>query len=110
MTRLERCQNFRVRKLNAGVVAGSLVGIEDKTFAVVKLNRALGERAQAKLWALQVDENADRAAVAGLDVANGLDQFAHLVVRGVAHIDAEDVGAGLDRKSTRLNSSHGYIS
>src|SRR4029077_18605212 len=32
---------------------------------------------------------------ARLDIANGLDQFAHLVVRGVAHIDAEDVSAGL---------------
>src|SRR5260221_3114664 len=86
-----------MRKLNAGVVAGSLVGIEDKTFTVVELDRAFGERSQAKLWALKVDQNADGAAVARLDVPNGLDQFAHLVVRGVAHIDAEDVGAGLEQ-------------
>src|SRR2546430_11755759 len=97
MTRLERRQNFRVRKLNAGVVAWSLVGIEDKAFAVVELDRSFDERAQAKFWALQVDQNADRAAVATLDVANGLDQFAHLVVRGVAHVNAEDVGAGLEQ-------------
>ena len=32
-------------ELNAGVVARSLVGIEDKTFAVVELDRAFGERA-----------------------------------------------------------------
>src|SRR5258705_10521936 len=97
MTRLERRQNFRVRKLNAGVVAWSLVGIEDKAFAVVKLDRALGERAQAKFWALQVDQNADGGAVGGLHVANGLDQFAHLVVRGVTHVDAEHVGACLEQ-------------
>src|SRR5260370_11772961 len=95
MTGLERCQNFRVRKLNAGVISGRLVGIQDKTFAIVELDRILGEGAQAKFWGLQVEENADGAAVARLDVANGLDQFAHLVVRGVAHIDAEDVSAGL---------------
>src|ERR1700676_1096210 len=97
MTRFQRGQNFRMRKLNAGVVAGSLVGIQHKAFAVVELDRAFGERAQPKLGALKVDQNAYGAAVAGLDVANGLDQFAHLVVRGMAHIDAEDVGAGLEQ-------------
>src|ERR1700732_3633660 len=97
MTRFQRGQNFRMRKLNAGVVAGSLVGIQNKAFAVVELDRAFGERAQPKLGALKVDPNANRAALARLDVANGLDQFAHLVVRGVAHIDAEDVGAGLEQ-------------
>src|SRR6266446_6082839 len=96
MTRLQRGKDFRMRKLNAGVVAGSLVGIEDKTFAVVELDRAFGEHPQAQLRPLKIDQNADRPAVATLDVANGLDQFAHLVVRGVAHVDAEDVGAGLE--------------
>ena len=51
----------------------------------------------AELRALQVDQDADRAAIAALDIADGLDQFAHLVVRGVAHIDAEHVGAGLEQ-------------
>src|SRR5207247_9884477 len=70
--RLQRGKDFRMRELNAGVVARSLVGIEDKTFAVVELDRAFGERAQAEFWALQIDQNTDRAAVARLDVANGL--------------------------------------
>src|SRR3982075_2006934 len=86
-----------MRKLDAGVVARSLVGIQHKAFTVVELDRAFGERAEAKFWALKVDQNADRAAVARLDIADGLDQLAHLVVRGVAHIDAEDVGAGLEQ-------------
>src|SRR6266851_2475631 len=97
MTRPQRCQNFRVRELDAGVVAGSLVGIQDKTFTVVELDRAFGERPQPKLRPLKIDQNADRPAIAGLDVANGLDQLAHLVVRGMAHIDAEDVGARLEQ-------------
>src|SRR6266851_666217 len=99
MTRPQRCQNFRVRELDAGIVAGSLVGIEDKTFAVVELDRAFGERPQPKFRALKIDQNADRPAVATLDIADGLDQFAHLVVRGMAHIDAEDVGTGLEQAS-----------
>src|SRR5260370_8826396 len=86
-----------MRELDARIVARGLVGIEHKTFAVLELDRAFGERAQAKFWALKVDQDADRPAIAALDIANGLDQFAHLVVRGMAHIDAEDVGAGLEQ-------------
>src|SRR6266849_2024888 len=97
MTRPQRCENFRMRELDAGVVAGSLVGIQDKTFTVVELDRAFGERPQPKFRPLKIDQNADRPAITGLDIANGLDQFAHLVVRGMAHIDAENVGAGLEQ-------------
>src|SRR5260370_15266078 len=86
-----------MRELDARIVARGLVGIEHKTFAVLELDRAFGERAQAKFWALKVDQDADRPAIAALDIANGLDQFAHLVVRGMAHIDAADVGAGLEQ-------------
>src|SRR6185437_1251725 len=32
-----------------------------------------------------------------LDIANGVDQLAHLVMRGMAHVDAEHVGAGLEQ-------------
>src|SRR3954469_14179117 len=84
-------------ELDAGVVAGGLAGIEHKAFAVLELNRTFGERAQPKFWPLQADQNADRPAVAALDAADGLDQLAHLLVRGVAHIDAGDVGAGLEQ-------------
>src|ERR1700694_2958889 len=96
-----------MRKLDAGVVAGRLVQIEDKTFAVLELDRALGEGAQAKLGALKIDQNADRPAVATLDIANRLDQLAHLVVRGMAHIDAEDVGAGLEQATDHRKVGRG---
>ena len=58
---------------------------------------AFVERAQAQLRSLQIDQDADRPAVAALDIADGRDQFAHLVMRGVAHIDAEHIGAGLEQ-------------
>src|SRR6266852_8740422 len=86
-----------MRQLDPGVVTGCLVGIEHEAFAVLELDQAFGERAQAELWSLKIDQDADRPAVARLDIANGLDQFAHLVVRGMAHIYAEDVGAGLEQ-------------
>src|ERR1700688_2376568 len=86
-----------MRKLDASMVTRRLVGIQHKTFAVLELDRAFGERSHAELRPLKIDQNADRPAVATLDIANGLDQLAHLVVRGMAHIDAEDVGAGFEQ-------------
>ncbi len=42
----KRGQDFRMRKLHAGVVAGRLVGIEHEALAVVELDRALSERTE----------------------------------------------------------------
>src|SRR4051812_46427340 len=86
-----------MRKLNPGSVAGRLVGIQHETCAVLELDRPFGEGADAKFWALKIDQDADRAAVAALDIADRGHHLAHLVVRGVAHIDAEDVGAGFEQ-------------
>src|SRR6267143_4196068 len=93
-----------MRKLYPGVVARRLVRIQHEAFAVLELDRAFRERSDAELRALKIDQNADRPPVARLDIANGLDQFAHLVVRGMAHIDTKDVGAGLEQAA-----NHGAV-
>src|SRR3954447_22712590 len=86
-----------MRKLHAPVVASRLFGIEDEAFSVLELHGALGEGAEAKLGALQINQNADRTAIAAFDIANGLDQLSHLIMRGVAHVDAEHIGASLEQ-------------
>src|SRR6185503_5751578 len=91
------CENFRMGKLHPAVVARRLVGIEREALAVLELGRAFGERAEPQLWSLQVDQDADRPAVARLNIADGLHQLTHLVVRGVAHVDAEHVRTGLEQ-------------
>jgi len=40
----QRRQDFRMRKVDAGLVAGRLVGIEHKAPAVMELDCAVGER------------------------------------------------------------------
>ena len=97
VARPQRRQDFRMRKVYARVVAGRLVGIERKALPVIELCRTFGEGTKTQLRPLQVDEDADRAAVAAFDIANGLDQIAHLVMRRVAHVDAEHVGTGLEQ-------------
>src|SRR3546814_15978717 len=56
-----------------------------------------GKRADSQLGSLQVGENADRPAAALLDGANPLDQQAHRVMAGMTHIDAEEIGPGLEQ-------------
>ena len=89
---LERGEDFRMGQLDARRVAGRRV-VESRTkrLADGQLDRLVGEGADAQLRPLQVDEDADRAADLGLDLADGRHQLAHEVVVGVAHVDAEDV-------------------
>jgi hypothetical protein len=89
-------KNFRMRQLDAGGVARRRSESSTKSWPL-SIWRAVLERAEPQFRSLQIDQDADRPAVARLRRANGLDQLAHLVVRGVAHIDAEDVGAGLEQ-------------
>ncbi len=97
VARLDGGENFRMRQLHALGVAGRRIGIEREILALVDFRRAVLEGAEPQLRPLQVDQNADRPAVLGLDFADVRHQFAHPLVRGVAHIDAEHVGAGLEQ-------------
>ncbi len=91
---LQRFQDFAVRQVHARLVAGRCIGIEVESGADFQLHRAIGECADAQFRALQVGENANGAADTFFHVANTLDQGAQKRVIGVAHVDAEYVGAG----------------
>jgi hypothetical protein len=90
-------EDFRMRQVHALRVAGRGVRIERERRAVVEHGRAAGERSDPQLRSLQVDQDADGPAVVVLDLPDRRDQLAHAVVRGVAHVDAEHVGAGLEQ-------------
>ena len=95
MTGLNGFQNFRMRKIDARVVAGLVLVVERKGLADLELFRAVLELADAQLGSLQVAQNADRTARALLDRADALDQRAHELVARMAHIDTEKVRTGL---------------
>ena len=75
--------------------AGS--AIEDKFLALVDLGRAVLEGAEPQFRALQIDQDADRPVIFRLHGADARHQLTHPVVIGVAHIDAEHIGAGLEQ-------------
>ena len=86
-----------MRQLHALGVTRRGVAVQNKILALVDLGGAVGEGAEAELWSLQIDQDADRPVVIGLDGADRGHQLAHLVVIGMAHIDAKHVGAGFEQ-------------
>ena len=73
---------------------GARIGVEHEGLALHQHRGSAGEGPDPELRSLQVDQDADRPAVLAFDRADRRHQLAHARVRGVAHVDAEDVGAG----------------
>ena len=96
-----------MRQIDARLAAGSGVAVKDEGLAVAKVDAAACERAEPELRPLQVDKDADRAAGLFLDLADHRDPLPHPVMRGVAHVDAKDVGAGGEQGGDRLAVGRG---
>ncbi len=79
--------------MDALAVAGALVVVERESGAVLQQYPLAGELADPQLRPLQVDENADRPPVLFLDRPHRGDVATHEIVRRVAHVDTENVGA-----------------
>ena len=94
IARFDGDKDFRMRQLHARGVAGRRVGVENEVLAFVDLRRAVLEGAEPQFGALQIDQDADRPAMFRFHVADVRYQFAHPLMVGMAHIDAEHVGAG----------------
>ena len=90
----ERAQDFRMRQIDARRSAERRVAVESEDVALAQIGAAAGEGAEPQFRSLQIDEDADRAAGLFFERANHRHALAHDVMRGVAHVDAEDVGAG----------------
>ena len=93
MTRPQGDKNFRMGKANPGGVAGRRIGVEDEFLSGDEIGAAASKNADAQFRSLQIDQHADRPPNALLDGANHRDALAHGVGIGVAHVDAEQVGA-----------------
>ncbi len=76
---------------------GSGLESSTKVWPGVSADAPVGKDADAQLWSLQIDQDADRPAFLDLDLADGRHQPAHAVRGGVAHVDAEDIGAGAEK-------------
>ncbi len=91
-----------MRQIDALGGARRRIAIEREAGPLEQFLRAIGEHADAQLRTLQIDEDADRPFELLLERANQRDALAHHVVRGVAHVDAEHVGAGQKQRGDHL--------
>ena len=103
----ERTQDFRMRQIDARGSAERRVAVESEGVALVQVDGAAGEGAEPQLRSLQIDEDADRAAGLFLERADHRHPLAHDVMRGMAHVDAEDVGAGGEQVGDGLAVARG---
>jgi len=94
MARLKRFEDFRMRQVDPLPVAGLRVVVEHEGLALRDLHRAVLEAPEPELRPLQVGKNADRPVMPVFDVADDGDEVAQPLVRGMAHVDAEDVRTG----------------
>ncbi len=96
MAGTERPEDLRMRKMDAFGVARRRIGIQDEGLAFEQVDPRVGELPHAKLGALKVDEDADRAPIFRFERPDRADPLAHGIVAGMAHVDAEHIGARLE--------------
>ena len=99
--------DLRVGELDAGAVAGDGGQVQPEALAGLELDAAAAEAADAELRALDVGEDADRAAGLLLECADEGDAGAVVVVGAVAEVDAEDVGAGVEQAAQHVRGGGG---
>ena len=97
--RLERGEDLRMRQCGARLVARLVaVEVEPERCSRFELDRPVGEGANAQLRALQIEQHADRPAQIALDRADDVQTLLVVVVRSVAEVEPEDVGAGVEQR------------
>ena len=89
-----RGEDFRVRQGDRLGVAVAAAGNEADQFAGAHLDAAVLDGADADLRALQVLQDADRAADIVLEVADGLVYRGMILVEAVRKVQPEDIDAG----------------
>ena len=83
-----------MRQINSGQVAWGWIAVQHEGVALAQVRAPVGKRAEPQLRPLEVDQDADRAAGLLFERADHRHPLAHRVMRGVTHVDAENVDAG----------------
>ena len=106
-TRFDCGEDFLVRQLDTGRVAGRRIAVEDEGAAGLQHDLALGELADAQLRALKIGQDGGRAAEPFFQAADRLDQRDLRLLIAMAHIDPEGIGARLEQGGDRLGIAAG---
>ncbi|CAM2186194.1 hypothetical protein PSAC2689_60296 [Paraburkholderia sacchari] len=91
-----------MRQRRARLIARRRIEIETETRAHGEFRKTRLERAEAQLRSLEIEQNADRAAIFLFKAADFRMTLGMIVVRAVAEIQSEDIDAGLEKRTDNL--------
>ena len=103
-SRFQRRENLGVGQLHAVDVAGGAGQVHAKPCALYQFLTAVCKRAHAQFRTLKVGQNADRSAQIGLDLANMDIAGTNIVMRAMAHVQAEHICPRLEQ-----SADHGVV-
>ena len=90
---LHHRKQLGVGQFDAGLVAGRRIAVEGEVSRVPDNRLPVLKRAHAQLWPLEVGKNGDRPTGNLLEIPDGPDRRRVVLVRAVAHVHAEGIGA-----------------
>jgi hypothetical protein len=92
---LQGAQDFGMRKLHPVLTPRRGIGVENEFGAIDELDRPILEGANAGFGTLEIKKNANRASAFFLERPDHRGLPAHLIMGGMAHINAKEIGAGM---------------
>ena len=92
---LQGAQDFGMRKLHPVLIPRCGIRVENEFGALDELDRPVLEGADPRFGTLEIEKNANRASAFFLERPDHSGLPAHLIMRGMAHIDAKEIGAGM---------------
>ena len=101
---LDRFENLAMGEIDAALITGLRIVVEDENVAGIDANFLVAEGADTQLGTLKIDENADRPFLTALDGTNNIAILFEQIVRGMAHVDAKHVRTGNEQFFDLLRS------
>jgi hypothetical protein len=95
---LQGTHNFGMREPHAVLIPRRGIRVEYEFGTLGELDRPALEFANARFGTLKIEKNANWAAAFLLERPDHCDLPAHLIMRGVAHVDAKEIGASMKQR------------
>jgi hypothetical protein len=92
---LQGAQDFGMRKLHPVLTPRRGIRVENEFGVLGELDRPFCEGADARFGSLEIEKNANRASAFFLERPDHRGLPAHLIMGGMAHINAKKIGAGM---------------
>src|SRR5687767_6695795 len=94
-------------EIDAGFIARLGIGVESEDLSGIDARFAALEDAETQFRALKIGQNPDWPVELGFDLADRPMQLFKKLVRGMAHIDAEDIRTGQEQSFDHLRAGGG---